>query len=115
MRALSTPRPTGKLRRATNYYHGQCPKSPEGPNTIAIGLVARSIKVQLTVASPGTFKPVPILCAISSPGIIGNELLFIIYEFPTWLRKPILGPEERQDQRLFPEPSHHLQYINTEY
>ena len=32
MRALSTPRPTGKLRRATNYYHGQCPKSPEGPN-----------------------------------------------------------------------------------
>ena len=39
----------------------------------------------------------------------------IIYEFPTWLRKSILGPEERQDQRLFPEPSHHLQSINTEY
>ena len=63
----------------------------------------------LTVASPGTFKPVAILCAISSAENIRNkDSERLSCENLTWLRKSILGPEERQDQGLLPEPSHDL-------
>ena len=67
-----------------------------------------SRKMLLTVANPGTFKPVAIWSAISLPGNCRSENDPLSWETPTWLRKSILGPEDGQYQQFFPEPRHHL-------